>query len=243
MKRTATGLWMLGLALLTVLIIYHGMADVMAAMGVAGWGVLVISVYSLLILAADTLGWQRLIPTSSRPSFTTLFWTRWLCGSINSLLPVIQVGGDVVRARLIALRGVPGPIAGASVVVDITAAVITQIFFSFIGIFFLLQQEKLGNFAIFSVIGVFLLTLLITGFYFAQRAGLFRKLAHLLERLINLESWKTIVGGVKALDEAVDATYGRRMDFLAACSWRFLGWGIGTGEVWLALYFLGHQSA
>ena len=240
MKRAASLLWMLGLALVVGLVAYHGIAEILAAMAVAGWGLLIVSAYSLSILAADTLGWRQLIPKQSRPPILTLILTRWICGSINSLLPVIQVGGDFVRARLATLQGVPGAVASASVVVDITAAVITQIVFSVVGIFFLFQHDEVGNTTIFAIGGVLILGCLIGGFYYAQRAGLFLKLARVFEQLVQIDAWKMVVGGVEALDNAVNAIYRRRREFVTACGWRLLGWVIGVGEVWLALYFLGH---
>ena len=240
MKHTASVLWMLGLALLIGLIAYHGIADIMAAIAVASWGLLVVSAYSVCILCADTMGWRQLIPKSSQPPLVTLLWTRWICGSINSLLPVVQIGGDFVRARLVALRGVPNAVAGASVIVDITAAVVAQIAFSIVGLFFLLRHDGLGDTSVFAIVGVLVLASLIAGFYYAQRAGLFLNLAHVFESLFTVDALKMILGGVEALDNAINAIYRKRTAFVTACSWRLLGWLIGTGEVWLALYFLGH---
>ena len=128
-KGTTALLWMLGVALLTSLIAYHGISEVISATVVAGWGLIVVSAYYFVTLSADTLGWRRLIPVASRPSFSTTLVARWICGAINTLLPVFQVGGELVRARLITIRGVSGAEAGASVVVDVTATVTTQVVF------------------------------------------------------------------------------------------------------------------
>jgi uncharacterized membrane protein YbhN (UPF0104 family) len=48
------------------------------------------------------------------------------------------------------------------------------------------------------------------------------------------------MGNAQALDKAIIETYSNRRDFIAACAWRLLGWIVGTGEVWLTLYFLQH---
>ena len=240
MRNRATVLWVLGLTLVITLVIYHGVGDIVRAIAIAGWGVLAVSMYSFFILVADTVAWRCLIPETTRPSLFTLLWTRWICGSINNLLPVIQIGGDFVRGRLIALRGVNGAVAGASVVVDITAAVLSQIIFSFIGLLFLVYHDGFGRTTVAAILGILVFTSLIIGFYAAQHFGLFRSLVHIFERLVKGESWKNLVGGAKSLDNAIKATYERRNDFFSACGWRFAGWAIGTGEVWLALAFLGH---
>ena len=44
----------------------------------------------------------------------TVLWMRWIRESVNTLLPVAGVGGDVVGARLVHQRGVPGAQATAS---------------------------------------------------------------------------------------------------------------------------------
>ena len=239
-KGTTALLWMLGVALLTSLIAYHGISEVISATVVAGWGLIVVSAYYFVTLTADTLGWRKLIPVTSRPSFSTILVARWICGGINTLLPVFQVGGELVRARLIAIRGVSGAESGASVVVDVTATVTTQVVFFLLGIVLLTQQQGLDTISYAAFLGALFLTLLVVLFYFAQRFGIFRNLAHVLERMIKIGSWATILGGAKALDNAINAIYRRRGEFLVACGWRLLGWILGAGEVWLALYFLKH---
>jgi uncharacterized membrane protein YbhN (UPF0104 family) len=49
-----------------------------------------------------------------------------------------------------------------------------------------------------------------------------------------------LVGSATQLDNAVTRLYRRRQRFWITCAWRFLYWFLGTGEVWLAMYLLGH---
>ena len=74
------------------------------------------------------------------PALSALLVMRWISTSINCLLPVAQVGGDFVRARLLALSGTPGPVAGASVVVGCTAGLLTQLAFALLGVVLLLRH-------------------------------------------------------------------------------------------------------
>jgi hypothetical protein len=59
---------------------------------------------------------------------------RWIGSSVNGLLPTAQVGGEIVRADLLSRVGVAGPAAAASVVVDLTAGLATQLAFVLCGI-------------------------------------------------------------------------------------------------------------
>jgi len=240
MKLIATLFWVAGWTLLIALLAYQGFPEMVAAVSAAGWGLLVVTTFYIVPMAADTMCWKILLPRQSTPRLFTLMWTRWICSAINNLLPVAQVGGDLVRTRLIAVRGVPGPEAGASVVTDITIGVATQILFSVMGIILMFQFDTVGNTALAATVGTLLFSLLLLGFYLAQRYGLFLKLTHILERMIKVGDWKNIVGGAQSLDRAILSTYRRRGALIQAGAWRLFGWIGGTGEVWLALYFLGH---
>jgi putative membrane protein len=233
-------LWAIGLALLLGLIAYYGFGDVAAAIGVAGWGVLWVVAYRLVPLLADTLGWRALLPLPDRRPLHQLVRMRWIADSINTLLPVAQVGGELVRAQLLHRTGVPGPMAGASAVVDLTAAVLTQVGFALLGVALLVQHGGAGDAVLGIAVGIGMFSCLLIGFYLAQRAGMFESLARVLERVARGGEWLSLVGSAAKLDAAVHRLYRRRQPFWIACAWRFAFWLLGTGEVWLAMYLLGH---
>src|SRR5262249_35062080 len=124
-----------GLALFTALLAAHGASEVVAALRVAGLGLLAVAAVHLLPMLADALGWRRLLPAELRPPVRTVLWARWIGESINGLLPVLQVGGNIVKAGLLARTGVGGAVAGATVVVDVTLVMLTQVVFTVLGLF------------------------------------------------------------------------------------------------------------
>jgi putative membrane protein len=74
-----------------------------------------------------------LLPRRERPRFTAMLPLRWIGESINTTLPAGQVGGDVVRARLLQQR-VAEPARGyASVAVDFCLSLFAQILFTLLG--------------------------------------------------------------------------------------------------------------
>lgn len=240
MKKGLFAIWLSGFALLLALVARQGFSEVSSALAVAGFGMVWVTVYHLVPMFVDTLAWQFLLPRRHHVPLSDLLWMRWLAESVNNLLPVAQVGGEFLKTRLLMLRRIPGSIAGASAVGDLTTTVIAQVVFCTMGVLLLGLLGNDDNAAGEFLIGLGVLALLILGFYFAQRAGLFVHLARVLERFGGQREWLSLSGGAAALDESVSTLYRRQRAFWSACLLHLVGWIVGAGEVWFALYFLGH---
>ena len=87
-----------GFLLVVYLIIESGAADVAHAMLVIGWWLIPITLFHLVPFAFSALSWRELLPASTRPHVITVIWIRWIRESINSLLPVASIGGDIIVA-------------------------------------------------------------------------------------------------------------------------------------------------
>src|SRR6516162_6786445 len=131
-------IWSLGLAgagLFTVLLIRQGAPQVGAAFVSAGWAISAVVIYHLAVpLFLDAIAWWLLFPNSVRLSLWQLFWMRWIGESVSTLVPSAAVGGDVVRARLAAIKGAPLSIAAGTVIVDLTLGVFVLIAFTLAGL-------------------------------------------------------------------------------------------------------------
>lgn len=231
----------LGGGLFTALITWYGASDILAGVLAIGWGILLVVVFRVALLVVDMLSWHVVIPRDKRISAGRLFWIRWIADSVNTLLPVARIGGEFLRALLLHRRGVEGPIAGASVMVDVTAGVLTQFIFSVVGVIAFAGIVGGGQDTIVNLtLGLALFGAGLAGFYIVQRSGPFLRLARLMERFASMNTWTTITGGAAALDAAVVALYRQRRATTLCCFWRIVGWVGGTGEVWLILMLLGH---
>ena len=158
-----------GLSLIVYLIIESGAADVAHAMMVIGWWLFPISLFHLVPLLFSALSWRELLPPSSRPHTLDIISIRWIRDSINSLLPVASIGGDIASVRLARLRGVPSAQAAASMVVDTTVGATTQVIFVLSGVGLLLVRStehgavhvawavSIGTGVLFAAIAVFLI--------------------------------------------------------------------------------------
>jgi len=241
MKIVAIILWIIGLAALVFLLIHHGIGDILSAVLTVGWGLGAISAWSILIIAADTRSWQWLLAKEERPGFTRMLAPRWICSSINNLLPVAQVGGDVVRARLMIWQGVPTVTAAGSVIVDITIGIMTQIVFALMGLLILFQNDTGERTYLTVGFGVLVFVVLVGCFFVLQHMGLFHRVIRVVEKVSPFGNWGPALDHARELDTAVRDTYRRRRALLWSGVWRLIGWLLGTGEVWLALHFLGHD--
>ncbi len=211
-----------------------------AALAAAGWGVLLgVSAAKLLSLGFDALAWRAVIPGPRRPGFGRVFAARWIGEAVNTLLPVAQVGGDLARGRLIALAGVPGPAAAASVAVDFTLGVATQAVVTVMAVGLLLWHGLPQGLGLPVAGGLAALALGAALLLAAQRDGALAALSGLAGKVGAGRSWRDLSGGLGAFREALRALYADRPAVRSCAAWRGVGWLAHAAETWAALWLLG----
>ena len=229
-----------GAALFTFLLIHQGVPQVMAAFASAGWWIAAVAIYHFVVpLFLDALAWWSLFPRAARLSLWKLFSMRWIGESVSTLVPSASVGGDVVRARLAALHGIPIPTSAASVLVDITLGVFVQIVFTLLGLALIVTSTGHQGFVRPTLIGAVLGVLAILGFYLGQRMGMFRFIGKMISRVASAEDWHSLVHSGHTLDEAIRTQYARRSGLIGCCAWTGASLILGSGEIWIALHALG----
>src|SRR5262245_40402210 len=137
MKKTALAL---GFALALALGGYFGFAEIAGGIQGAGWGVLAVTAFHAVQMIFSALAWQVLLPPTLAPGLIAFTILRWIREGVNNLLPVAQIGGEVVAARLLRRYGVPLAPGGASVTVDLTIEILTQVVFTLIGLALVLSS-------------------------------------------------------------------------------------------------------
>jgi putative membrane protein len=234
---------LLGFLLVVYLIIGSGAADVAHAMLTVGWWLIPITLFHLVPLTFSALSWRELIPSARRLDAVTAIWIRWIRESINSLLPVASIGGDVASIRLAYLRGVPASQATASMVVDTTVGVLTQLVFVLSGVGLLLMRSTEHDALVVAgmvTVGTAILLAAIAAFVLFQHRGLFVAFAKFGRHLLP-ERWLSgFAEQASTIDDAVIAAYRSGRVMLRANVLRLIGWAVGTGEVWLVMQGLGH---
>jgi putative membrane protein len=228
-----------GAALFTVLLIRQGVMSVGAAIATAGWGIAAVAAFHFLPILLDAISWWALFPKADRPRWHSLFWMRWIGESISNLVPSAAVGGDIVRARLATITGTPIATSAASVIVDVTLGVVTQIIFTLLGLILLVKETGRTSFVGPTLVGTLIGIAAVAGFYFAQRRGMFRFVSVVITRLVKSAEWSSLVQSGETLDQTVRALYARRRGVLACCAWTLISLVASSGEIWIALRALG----
>jgi len=229
-----------GLLLLLVLLLWQGAVDVFHLLLTSGWSLLWLPLIWLPNLLPSTQGWRCLFRPGQEPGFIRALLAMWMGRAVNNTLPVATLGGEVVKARLMAIWCCSGISASASVIVDKTTQVVAVILWGLTGVGLLLAKSLNDTLALLALAGFMLLTVSVVLLFLFQRAGMFAFLARLGGGLIRSEGWEGVKLRAQDVDAAVFETYGRRRRFAAACLLRTLSLLLQSGEVWLGCYLLGH---
>ncbi len=233
--------WLAGVCAAVGLILWVGAGPVVGAVAAAGWGALAVVVLRGVAVAAAGIGWFVLFPAGWRPAAWTCALIRFLREGANALLPLTQVGGDVIGARALTLRGAPASLSAASVVVDVLVQAVTQFLFAAVGLATLAAMRDhdaaRGPAAIVIVVAIPALA----GFYLAQRPVGQRFVKALLGRIVGERQWLSF-GAIDALYARLAAIYANRRGLVAAFCIHSSVWLFGALEVWAMLAFMGYPS-
>ncbi len=223
------------------LILWIGAGAVFGAVAAAGWGVLVVVVLRGVAVSAAGTGWFFLFPAGVRPAAWTCVVVRFLREGANALLPITQIGGEVIGARALTLRGAPASLSAASVIVDVLVQAVTQFLFAAVGLAMLASMRDddavRGTVAIVIVVAVPALG----GFYLAQRPVGQRIVKALLTRIVGEREWLSF-GAIDALYARLASIYSNRGGVATAILIHSSVWLFGALEVWAILAFMGYPA-
>ena len=203
----------------------------------AGAGILLVVASHVLAMTASALAWRAAIRPLWQAGPGIFLWARLVRESANAVLPVAQVGGDVLGARVLVLHGARTVQAGASMLVDLTVEFLTQILFFAIGLAVLLVIGG-GDALRWAGLGLVVAILLGATFVLAQRWGMFRLFETLLGRIAQQFDWPALAS-LAGLHDKVIAIYRDRRAMAEAAALHLASWMLGAGEVWLTLHVLG----
>jgi putative membrane protein len=242
MTRTASWLLSIGVLLFVGVLLSQDLPAILATLGHAGWGLLLVALFHLLPLVIDAMAICVLIERAlSRHPLRDSLLARWVGESANSLMPAGQIGGPVLMARHLAQRGLPMEEAAAAITVSTTLQTFAQIAFALLGVVVLGQTTHFSPAALrtAALIASAFLAVQVGGFYLVQRRGLFSKLMNAVRRFSRKRDWSQWVAQAQAIDLAVQGTYRRNGPVTASFLLSLVGWIVGTGEVFLIARFLG----
>jgi putative membrane protein len=190
----------------------------------------------------SSLGW-RIIASSTcerRPRLPTYFLLRWIRESVNNLLPLAQIGGEFVAARLLQRRGVPVASAIGITVADLLMEGATQVVFAVVGVLLLAHLVGHTDFTALALRGLLIAALVVAAAFVALWLGVTSIIERGLLRLGESLGWPSTarIGGLHA---ALVSCYRSPARGLLAGSSHLTSWLLGGIEVWLVLHFFGRD--
>ncbi|MGV8920747.1 MAG: lysylphosphatidylglycerol synthase domain-containing protein [Pseudomonas sp.] len=244
MKRISYVAGVFGLIAVIVLVLREDSSAIFGALDHAGWALLWLLPFHAVPLLLDVLGWRLLLAPQDpqrNAGVAYLFWVGAVREACNRLLPVANIGGEIVGIRMVKWRGIDGAAITASVIIEVLLTLLNQYLFTALGIVLLIALSGHGG-TLDSILLALAASLpLPMGLFMLLRYGkVFSRLEGVAEK---------ILGGPTRLSELID---GNNLDqairVLCACPWRLLGAGawqlagfvVGSFECWLALHMLGY---
>ena len=228
----------LGLAAAAYLVLVEGAGAVFGALGVAGWsGLGTITLFHAIPTLLCGIAWWLLLRAHTRQSWFLFSWLRWIRDGIDGILPILPVSGELVGTRLLSQRGVG--LAGASVVVDLTAELLGQMLFALIGFGLLLYDHPGVSYKLWVTLGLVIMAIEFVGFLVAQKKGLFRLIERPLDWLRGRKP-EAETDAERSLHQGILYLYEDMAAFVGCILLHFVAWIVGALEGWLALRFMGH---
>jgi putative membrane protein len=214
---------------------------VLALMRAAGAGLALAGLAHVLPMLANAKDWQTLIAGPGRPGLAGMLRLVWIRESVNSMLPVARIGGEIVSFRLMRRGGMEAPTAAASLVVDMQLTLVSQLMFTLVGIGFLLTHAASGALRLAGELawGVVALAPVLLLFAIVQHASPFERITRLLNRMTSGQL-AALVGRSAQIDESIKEIWRRRGVVIRYLFfWQTLQNLATSLEIWLALCFLG----
>ena len=238
-KQAGMAAWSIGIAALIGVTVWSGLDAVGHVVASVGWGILLVVMARAVTVSTAGAGWWLVFPSKMHPQLRTCVLLRFIREAANVLLPVAQIGGDLIGAGLLTRRGVAGALATASVIVDVLIQTATQFLFAILGLLVLVTlgaDEKLARIA---AIGLTIAALMLGGFYLAQRRGGQRVLRWVMSRLSGDRKWR-VLGTIDAAYQNLAMIYAARSNVVASGLVHMAGWIFGVTEVLIVFACMGN---
>jgi putative membrane protein len=233
-----------GIALIAWLLHSYGIVRVGTVLMHAGVvGILVVIAIHLPQMLCSALGWQAIAaPTGSRLSLRTLFWLRWIREAVNNLLPLTQIGGEFIAARLMRRRGMHLAHAIGGVIADLMLETATQVIFTVLGLALLVQAAGHTDFTSAASRGLLLAAVGLVAAFVLVRLGVVKLMEKGALKLGKSLGWPNMAQ-ISGLHAAVTCCLRSPRAVAVSALWHLASWILGGVEVCVALHYFGHDTS
>jgi putative membrane protein len=226
-----------GVIALIIVVVHADFPEMLRTLSSGGPAVLWLIPYRALFFLLYAVGWAALLK-SSHIGLGYLLWATTVRDAVDRLLPVASVGGSVVGVRILRWRGVSGPVAGASIIVEILLTLVAVYVFTALGLVLLAEHGAAGH-QYHRLLLIFILSLPVP----AVMLALLRNGAFLNRVQSLIHSWVgegAISRATESLDREVRALLHRPQALLVAGALELVALVSGAFEIWFALWVFNH---
>jgi putative membrane protein len=236
MNRLGLVLALAGLALALGVIAAQDFSAVWALLAAAGLGLALAAAAHLPSMVLNAWAWAVLMPGRARPSLAAMTFNVWVRESVNGLLPVGRVGGEVASYRLLRVQGVGRAPAAGGLLMDVALSILSQLVFVLLGVALLAAGGGAVGWGGL-LAGVAAGAALAGLFILAQRRAMFGRFASALNQ-VAAGRLSSFAAHSARMDNYVRRAWRRPRVITACFLWQFVAWLAGALEVWVALWVL-----
>jgi putative membrane protein len=228
-----------GLVVATGLIAYFGVGAVLTALVAIGWvGFAVFLVYGLAVYLVLGGAWWSVAPGQGLRRIGAFIWGRMVRESAAEVLPLSALGGVVIGARALAMRGVDPTLANASLAVDLVTEILAQIAFMILGLGLLIVRLSHHGRLSDPLISVVILGLLLTITGAAVFVAAQQKALRLLRRMA--QAWfPRAADTLNGVSDKVAEIYQNPLRLTAGVVLHGAAWIASATGSWIALRLMG----
>ena len=172
------------------------------------------------------------------PHLRVYLLLRWIREAVNNLLPLAQIGGEFVVARLLQKRGVRLAQAVGGTIADLMLEMGTQVLFTVLGLVLLVRLVGHSEVSDIATRALLIATLVVAGAFVALWLGLAGVIERAVLRLGRSFGWPA-TGQIGGLHDALTGCFRAPGRVTLAALWHLISWLLGGIEVCLILHFFG----
>ena len=237
---------LVGVGLTAWLLASYGIVRIFEVLAHAGWlGIVVVIAFHLPQMLFSALGWQVIAGPGGRssgdpgaPRLRVYLLLRWIREAVNNLLPLAQIGGEFVVARLLQKRGVRLAQAVGGTIADLMLEMGTQVLFTVLGLVLLVRLVGHSEVSDIATRALLIAALVVAGAFVALWLGLAGVIERAVLRLGRSFGWPA-TGGIGGLHDALTGCFRAPGRVTLAALWHLVSWLLGGIEVCLILHFFG----
>ncbi len=240
MRIVSLAALVLGCCVVIALVANVGLASIANLLSRAGWCLIWLIPLHAIVLALDVSGWRMLILAPTR--FRSLFLIGAIREAINRLLPVANVGGELVGVHLMMRQGMTSGVSAASVIIEMLLNVVSQYVLAAAGLLCVLSLTgRIQSSSLILLMGALLIPVFL-GFalLLVTRAFSGRIQATVISLFATLATRVSPLAHLKLLQDSIRHVLASPPRLVAASGWQIAGLLIGCAETWLVLGWLGH---